>query len=106
MCNASLDHITVPALHCNSFNIDISIKTRFVRFGRFENKSLHYINSYAVQGQINFDLLSDVQPHTCANSLNRKAALLLPSVEDDKAMRDLFITQNPHHPHGIFQVDI
>ena len=53
---------------------------------------MHYINSYAVQGQINFDLLSDVQPHTCANSLNRKSALLLPSVEDDKAMRDLFIT--------------
>ena len=52
---------------------------------------MHYINSYAVQGQINFDLLSDVQPHTCANSLNRKGALLLPSAEDDKAMRDLFI---------------
>lgn len=95
--NVSLDHTAVPAVQCNSFkivfdNIDISVKTRFVRSGRFENKSLHYINSYAVQGRINFSSLSDVQPYSCANSPDRNAALLLPSVEDDKAMRNLFIT--------------
>jgi len=89
----------VPAAQHNSFkivfdNIDISVKSCFVRF---ENKSLHYINSYAVQGRINFGSLSDVHPHSCANSPDRNAALLLPSVEDDTAMRNLFIIrfQNP-----------
>ena len=33
-----------------------------------------------------------MQPHSCANSPDKNAALLLPSVEDDKAMRNLFVT--------------
>lgn len=73
-------------------NLDVSVKTRFVRSGTYENKSLHYINSYAVQGRINFGSLVDVKPHSCANSPERNATLLLPSAGDDKAMRDLFIT--------------
>ena len=56
--HVSLHHAVVPAVQCNSVkiiidNVDVSIKTCFVRSGRLENKSLHYINSYAVQGSIN-----------------------------------------------------
>ena len=85
------------AVQCNSVkiiidNVDVSVKTRFVRSGRLENISLHYINSYAVQGRINFDSLIDVQPHSCANSPVKNAALLLPSIEYDKTMLNLFVT--------------
>ena len=96
-CIMPLDRNIATPVQYNSFkivfdNIDIAIKTRFVRSGRFENKSLHYINSYAVQRRIDFGSLSDLQPHTCANSPEKKAALMLPSVEDDRAIRDVFIT--------------
>ena len=33
-----------------------------------------------------------MQPHSCPNSPDKNAVLLLPSVEDDKAMRNLFVT--------------
>lgn len=73
-------------------NVDLSVKSRFLRYDKFGNKSLHYVNSYGTQGRINFASLSDTKPHSCANSPERNAALLLPSAEDDKTMRNLFIT--------------
>jgi len=107
-------HTKVAALQCysNSFkivfdNLDISVKTCFMRSDRFENKSLHYINLYGVHRQIYFNSLSDVHPHCCANSPDKISSLLLPSVEDYMAMRiHNTCVQNTHYPHGIFQVDI
>lgn len=73
-------------------NIDMSVKSRFMRIDAYRNRSLHYVNSYAVQGRINFCELPDTHPHTCSNSPNKNALLLLPSVDDDKARRRVFIT--------------
>ena len=73
-------------------NVDLSVKSRFSRYDKYGNKSLHYVNSYGTQGRINFGSLLDIKPHLCANSPERNAALLLPSEEDDKVMRNLFIT--------------
>ena len=73
-------------------NIDMSVKSCLMRVDTYRNRSLHYVNSYAVQGRINFCELSDIHPHTCSNSPDKKALLLLPSVDDDKSMRKLLMT--------------
>lgn len=73
-------------------NIDMAVKTRYMRVEKFQNQSLHYVNSYAVQSRINFNHLSDVYPDSCANAPIVNAKLLLPSVEDDRTLRKLFMT--------------
>ena len=73
-------------------NIDMSVKSRFMRVDTYRNKSLHYINSYAVLGRINFSRLPDVHPHTCSNSPDKNALLLLPSADDDKSIKSLYDT--------------
>lgn len=73
-------------------NLDMSVKSRFMRVDIYRNKSLHYVNSYAVLGRINFTELPDVHPHTCSNSPDKNALLLLPSADDDKSIRSLFMT--------------
>ena len=73
-------------------NIDMSVKSRFMRLDTYRNKSLHYINLYAVLGRINFCELLDVHPYTCSNSPDKNALLLLPSADDDKSIRSLFMT--------------
>ena len=70
----------------------MSVKSRFMRVDTYRNKSLHYINSYAVLGRINFSRLPDVHPHTCSNSPDKNALLLLPSADDDKSIKSLFMT--------------
>lgn len=73
-------------------NLDMSVKTRFMRVEKFRNQSLHYVNSYAVQSRIDHNHLPDVYPDSCANSPVANAKLLLPSLDDDTSLRKLFMT--------------
>ena len=46
-------------------NIDIGVKTRYMRLERYENKSLHYFHCYAVQNRIDHSDKPDVHPDAC-----------------------------------------
>ena len=61
-------------------NVDMTVKSRYMRVDDYRNKSLHYVNSYAVQSRVDFSHLPDVYPHTCSNTDKKNALLLLPSV--------------------------
>ena len=63
-----------------------------MRVERFQNQSLHYVNSYAVLSRIDHNQLPDVYPDMCANSPTANAKLLLPSVDDDSSLRRNFMT--------------
>ena len=73
-------------------NIDKGIKARYMRSEGDRNRSLHYFHSFAVQNRVDFSHLSDVFPDTCFDSPERTALALLPSADNDKAMRHLFAT--------------
>ena len=76
-------------------NIDKNVKARYQRQDH-QNKSLHYFNSFALQSRIDFSELANVLPATCVNSPHNVCLSLLPSVEDDKALRHHFITLVSH----------
>lgn len=73
-------------------NIDKGVKARYMRSEGYRNRSLHYFHSFAVQNRVDFSHLPDVLPDTCPDSPERTALALLPSDDDDKAMRCLFAT--------------
>ena len=54
------------------------------------NKSLHYFNSFALQNRVDFSVLSNTRPGL--SSSRHVTSSLLPSVEDDGALRANFIT--------------
>ena len=60
----------------------MSVKSRFMRIDTYGNRSLRYITSYAVLERINFSGLPDVHLHTCSNSPDKNALLLLPSSDE------------------------
>ena len=68
------------------------VKARYMRAEKFQNQSLHYVNSYAVQSRIHHNHLPNVYPDSCTNSPVVNAKLLLPSLDDDKSIRKLFMT--------------
>lgn len=43
-------------------NIDVSVKTCYMRYGKYGNKSLHYVNTYGVQNRIDLSTLPDFHP--------------------------------------------
>ena len=73
-------------------NIDMTVKSRFMRMDNHRNQSLHYVNAYAVQSRINFTDLPDTHPDTCSNKPTKNSSLLLPSNDDDYSLRSLFAT--------------
>ena len=73
-------------------NIDKGVKAWYMRVEGSHNKSLHYFHSFAVQNRVDFSHLPDVLPHTCLNSPHKLAVALLPSRDDDKALRQHFVT--------------
>ncbi len=73
-------------------NIDIGVKTRYMRLERYENKSLHYFHCLAVQNRIDHSHKPDVHPDTCLPSPLHRASTLLPSLADDRSLRNDFIT--------------
>ena len=73
-------------------NIDIGVKARYRRMEGSHSHSLHYFHSFTVQSRIDFSHLPDQHPDTCLNSPNQLALTLLPSADDDRSLRDLFVT--------------
>lgn len=72
-------------------NIDKGVKPRFIRAEKFANRSLHYFHSFAVLNRVDFSHLSDAVPDNAHIDTFEMASSLLPSREDDKALRELFI---------------
>ncbi len=73
-------------------NLDKNIKARYLRVEGRRNQSLHYFHAIAVRDRIDFSSLPDVLPHSCLNSPKERALALLPSKDDDKALKQLFGT--------------
>ena len=61
-------------------------KDRYMTVEKFQDQSLHYVNSYTVQSRIDHNHLPDMHPHSCINSPIKNAKLLLPLVEDDTSL--------------------
>ena len=55
-------------------------------------KSIHYFHSYAVADRIDFSDMSEATFPLPSVSTEQLAASLLPSIEDDMALRDNFMT--------------
>ena len=53
---------------------------------------MHYFHSFAVQSRIDFSNYPDTHPATCLDSPQRRAKFLLPSVEDDSALKHNMVT--------------
>ena len=73
-------------------NIDKGVKARYMRIEGRHNHSFHYFHSFAVQSRIDFSHLPDQHPDTCFNSPYQLALSMLPSADDDRSLRDLFVT--------------
>jgi len=73
-------------------NIGMSVKTHFMRLGKYHIQSLHYVNSYAVQSRSDLSQFPGIHPDFCMNCPTENAKLLLPLSEDDRSLRKLFIT--------------
>ena len=73
-------------------NIDKTVKQRYMRFDAHKTKSLHYFHSYAVANRIDFSFLSEMTPPLPSVNIQQLAISLLPSPEDDVALRNNFAT--------------
>ena len=74
----------------------MNVKSRYMRVNDHHNKSLHYINSHAVQSRIDFSTLPDAHPATCSNAPEKNARSLLPSADDDECLCNLFTIHVSH----------
>lgn len=74
-------------------NLDKSIKARYMRTGGATNQLLHFFHFYAVKDRVDFSHLPDVYPHTCLPSPSNRVLTMLPSADDDKALRSLLAVQ-------------
>ena len=72
-------------------NIDKGMKARYMRYDAHCNKSIHYFHSFAVLNRVDFSSLPDEHPNTCLNHPYKVALSLLPSADDDRALRKLFV---------------
>ncbi len=68
-------------------NIDKGVKTRYMRKEHYHDQSLHYFHSFAVLNRIDHSDFPDVHPLTCLDHPKRRAVTLLPSAQDDTALR-------------------
>ncbi len=69
-------------------NIDKGVKQRYMRVGVKRPDSLHYFHAYAVADRINFSDPGEKVIPTLQKCRNKVAASLVPSVEDDLAIRE------------------
>ena len=65
------------------------MKARYIRTDGARNQSLHYFHFYVIKDRVDFSHLSDVYPHTCLPSPDNRVITILPSADDDKALRRL-----------------
>lgn len=71
-------------------NIDKTVKQRYMRCDVQKTASIHHFHSYAVANRIDFSDLSDITPPLPQVSLRQLAISLLPSTDDDMAIRHNF----------------
>lgn len=69
-------------------NIDKTVKQRYVRTDTTATGSIHHFHSYAVLDRIDFHGMSETIPATGVTDPHQLALSLLPSPEDDVAMRN------------------
>ena len=84
------DHTTLFRL-CGD-NIDKTVKRRYIRSDTRKTESIHYFHSYAVADRIDFSSLSDTVPPIPRVDIAQLATSLLPSQDDDAALRKNFAT--------------
>ena len=72
-------------------NIDKGMKARYMRYDAHCNKSIHYFHSFAVLNRVDFSSLPDEYANMCLNHPYKVALSLLPSADDDRALRKLFV---------------
>ena len=68
-------------------NIDKTVKRRYVRADKSATTSLHYFHFYAIKDRIDFSDLSEEPIHCDHYDKHQVALSLLPSPEDDIAIR-------------------
>lgn len=73
-------------------NVDKTIRQRYVRSDSDarSSSSVHYFHSYAVADRIDFSNLSENVPFEPTLDSRDEALLVLPSIEDDKALHENF----------------
>ena len=80
------EHLTMYRL-CGD-NIDKTVKQRYIRSDKTGTESIHHFHSYAVSDRIDFSDMSEILPATGVTDPQQLALSLLPSPEDDAAMRN------------------
>ena len=70
-------------------NVDKNVKKRYLRVDQ-QNASLHFFHAFAVRDRIDFSHLPDTLPLTCSNEPAKVALELLPTVDDDNKLEELF----------------
>ena len=74
--------------HLIGDNVDEGVKQQYMRFDVSKPDSIHYFHSFAVADQADFSSLSEQIIPTEQTNAKQVALSLLPSSEDDSAMRD------------------
>ena len=69
-------------------NIDKTVKQRYMRLDTTRTGSIHYFHSYAMSDRIQFHDMPKAIPATTMSDPHQLALSLLPSPEDDMAMRN------------------
>jgi L1 cell adhesion molecule like protein len=69
-------------------NLDLNVRPRFMRLKRYQTQSLHLFHSYAVKDRIDTSGMDDVNEHLCLPSPEILVKSLLPTREDDDALRE------------------
>ena len=69
-------------------NIDFTVKQRYMRIGNNKPDSIHYFHLFAVADRIDCSNLHDQIIATQQTDPSEIAASLLPTPEDDTALRD------------------
>ena len=67
-------------------NIDLSIKSRFMKMEDHRNSSYHFFHCCAVQDRVNLSHLSCEKADSCLNSFSNMALEILPSIESDSEL--------------------
>lgn len=73
-------------------NVDKTVRQRYLRSDSYQTKSVHYFHSYAVADCMDFSNLSEESPFPKPIDANDLASMLLPTIEDDRALRQNFKT--------------
>ncbi len=80
------DNLTSPPFETYKLvfdNIDKTVKPRYMRMDA-QNKSLHYVQLYAVKDRVNLSQLSQTPPSVCEVALD----MILPSDEDNASLME------------------